>query len=140
MRKAVNLVFITVCTLAIVAALCVLPQRLCFIDGADYKFYCGTSSKDCKTLDVCGNAAVERLCLKNVCGESAVYENFNLEDFLTRFDGEIVFVEELSDSVNYYCRADLPYSVNLYGEEINLHISVRGGTARAGSPIIFGGY
>ncbi|MDE6505443.1 MAG: hypothetical protein K2L42_06200 [Clostridia bacterium] len=140
MHKAINLVFVTVCTLAIVAALCVLPQRLCFTDGADYKFYCGTSSKDCKTVDVSGNAAVERLCLKNVCGESAVYENLDLESFLKRFDGEIVFIEELSDSVNYYCKANLPYSVNLYGKEINLHICVRGGTARAASPIIFGGY
>ena len=140
MRKAVKLAFITVCTLFIVCALWLFPQRLCFADGSAYTFYCGTSSKDCKTVTVSGNAAVERLCLKNVCGESAVYENFDLESFLARFDGEIVFVEELSDSVNYYCKANLPYSVNLYGEEINLHVSVRGDTARAASPIIFGGY
>ena len=53
---------------------------------------------------------------------------------------EIIFTEELSDSVNYYCKANLPYKVKLYGEEINLHISVRENGVKVASPIIFGGY
>ena len=63
-----------------------------------------------------------------------------MDGFLRKVGGEIVFVEELSDSVNYYCRADLPYSVNLYGEEINLHICVKQSGVKIASPIIFGGY
>lgn len=140
MRKALKLVFIMFCAAFVAAALCVFPQRLCFRGGTSYTFYCGTSSKDCKTVVAAGNAALQRLGLKNVCGESAVYVNFRLEEFLRQYGGEIVFIEELSDSVNYYCKADLPYSVILYGKEINLHVSVRGDTATAASPIIFGGY
>ena len=45
--------------------------------------------------------------------------------FLQSVNGEIVFIETLSDSVNYYCKADFPYSVTLYGKEINLHICVK---------------
>ena len=64
----------------------------------------------------------------------------DIDGFLSEVNGEIVFCEELSDSVNYYCTADLPYSVELYGREINLHICVRDDGVAVGSPIIFGGY
>lgn len=55
-------------------------------------------------------------------------------------NGEIVFCEKLSDSVNYYCKADLPYSVELYGKTINLHVCIRKDGVKVASPIIFGGY
>ena len=85
-------------------------------------------------------AAAVRLSLKNVCGEAVVYKSFDLDGFLKQVRGRVVFTEELSDSVNYYCTADLPYSVTVNGHRINLHICVRADSVKAGSPIIFGGY
>lgn len=125
---------------AIIFALALMPSRLCFSGGKNYTFYCGSSSADCREVAGADSPSLTRLTLKSVCGESVEYENFDLEKFLDGVDGKVIFVEELSDSVNYYCSADLPYSVNLYGHEINLHVCVRGKSAKAASPIIFGGY
>lgn len=130
----------TLCAFFIAAGIGCYSQGPCFKNGSGYTFYCGTSSKDCKVVTVYKNPALEKICLKKICGESTDYENFNLDSFLKDVRGEILITEELSDSVNYYCSANLPYSVNLYGKTINLHISVRGDKARVASPIIFGGY
>lgn len=124
---------------AFIFALAVLPSRLCF-NGEVYTFYCGDSSKNCKEITVNDNAALKRLTLSDVCGECALYQSLDIEEFLKSVGGRVVFKEELSDSVNYYCKADLPYKVDLYGEEINLHISVRDDGVKVASPIIFGGY
>ena len=124
-----------------VLLLAILPARLCFEGGTSYTFYCGTSSADCREVVVDNNAALTRLTLTKVCGEAVTFtEGFDLDGFLKSVNGEVVFCEELSDSVNYYCTADLPYSVNLYQREINLHISVREDGVKVASPIIFGGY
>lgn len=116
-------------------------RGLCFNRGESYTFFCGTSSADCREVTVRASAALTaKLALSDVCGEATVYKNFNLEKFLLQYGAKVVWREKLSDSVNYYCAANLPYSVNLYGQTINLHVSVRGDTAKVGSPIIFGGY
>lgn len=122
-----------------IAAFTVLPPRLCFKGGKNYTFYCGSSSADCREV-LTSSPDVKRLFIKDVCGESAEYENFDLESFLKSVNGKVVFREELSDSVNYYCTADLPYSVKLYCHDINLHVCIKDGSAKAASPIIFGGY
>ena len=137
LRLGLTLFFAVVAVLL----LAVLPSRLCFEGGESYTFYCGTSSADCREVVVSANAALTRLTLTNVCGEAASFSgDFDLDGFLKSVNAEIVFVEELSDSVNYYCTADLPYSVNLYQREINLHVSVREDGVKVASPIIFGGY
>lgn len=138
--RAVKLIILSLAAATVLLAVTVFPQRLCFDGGKSYTFYCGTSSKDCKIVTVSKGAFAEKLCLKDVCGESCDYDNFELEPFLEAFGAKVVFKEELSGSVNYYCTANLPYSVNLYGKEINLHVSVHGDGARVASPIIFGGY
>lgn len=138
--RLVKTITLTALAAIIIAAVSVFPHGPCFKSGLNYTFYCGNGSSNCKIITVESGAAVKKLELKDVCGESTVYENLDLDGFLQTVGGKIVFVEELSDSVNYYCTADLPYSVNLYGKEINLHVSVRGDTARVASPIIFGGY
>lgn len=139
MRLA-NITLTALCAAAVVCALALFPARLCFSGGRSYTFYCGTSSADCREITVTENAALTRLRLKNVCGEAVVYDDFDLYAFLAEVGGEILFTEELSDSINYYCSADLPYSVNLYGYSINLHVCVRTDSAKVASPIIFGGY
>lgn len=139
MRTAKLFVLLALAAIILIAAW-VLPERLCFDGGESYTFYCGTSSADCKEVVANENAAAVKLSLKNVCGEAAVYKSFDLQSFLKDVGGKIVFKEVLSDSVNYYCTADLPYSVTLNGQKINLHICVRENSVKAASPIIFGGY
>lgn len=131
---------LTVSLAVVVLALAILPQRLCFDCGESYTFYCGTSSADCKEITVKSSAAQTRLTLKNVCGEATVYSDFDLNEFLKGINGKVVFKEDIDGSVNYYCSADLPYSINLRGAKINLHVCVRGDKAKVASPIIFGGY
>lgn len=138
--RLVKLLIVTVSAALVLAVISLFPKGLCFESGQTYTFYCGTSSADCRIVTVERGAALEKLSLTNVCGESTEYENLDVVQFLSALNGKIVHVERLSDSVNYYCTADLPYSVNLYGQEINLHISVRGDRVRVASPIIFGGY
>ena len=138
--RAVKLTGLTVAALIILAIISVFQSRLCFDGGENYTFYCGTSSKDCKVVTATYSAAAERLFLKNVCGESYETDFDGLESILKKYGGKVVFKEEFSDGINYYCSADLPYSVTLHEQEINLHICVRGNRAKIGSPIIFGGY
>lgn len=125
--------------ITIVAAIAFLSVRVCFEKGEDYTFFCGNTSKDCREVAT-NTPALSRLVLFNVCGESATYKNFDLQSYLTSVDGKIVFEEKLDDSVNYYCTANLPYSILLYGKKINLHISIKKESVKVGSPIIFGGY
>ena len=126
---------------AIVAATAAaLPKRTAFECGTSYTFFVGRDSADCRAVTVDLGAQIVRLALADVCGESTVFDRLDIDGFLSEVNGEIVFCEELSDSVNYYCTADLPYSVELYGREINLHICVRDDGVAVGSPIIFGGY
>lgn len=138
--RFLKLLSVTLAAGALLAALAFLPSRLCFADGENYTFYCGDSSKNCREVTVEGNANAKRLQLSGVCGECAFYREFDLDEYLKSVNGEIIFVERLSDSVNYYCKADLPYSVTLYDEQINLHVCVREDGVKAASPIIFGGY
>lgn len=118
-----------------------LPDRLLFKDGDSYSFYLGDTSKNCRVVTAdSSSAASTRLFINNVCGESATYKSLDVNDFLKRVGGEVIFSEEIDGSVNYYCSAPLPYSVNLYGKEINLHVCVKADGVTVASPIIFGGY
>lgn len=128
------------CAALILAVIAVSPSRLCFSGGDNYTFYCGTSSADCREVRSTFNAEVERLLLADVCGESAEYEAFDLNSYLKQVNGKILFTEELSDSINYYCSANLPYSVNVNGHTVNLHVCVKKDSVKVASPIIFGGY
>lgn len=122
-------------------AVAALPYRLTFRGGESYRFYLGDTSLNCKEVFADGSSApVTRLFLSGVNGESASYKSLDIEKFLKEVDGEIVFYEEVEGTQNYYCKASLPYSIELYGEEINLHICVKEGGVTVGSPIIFGGY
>lgn len=135
-----RIMFLTLCAAIICSAFVVFPQRVCFSGGENYTFYCGTSSADCREVRPAFNAELERLFLKDVCGESVEYKNFDMGSYLKKVNGKIMFTEELSDSVNYYCTADLPYSVEINGYRINLHVCVRKDSVKVASPIIFGGY
>lgn len=138
--RLIKLLSVTFLAAAVLAAIAILPARLCFKGAESYSFFTGDTSKNFSEVTAQTDAAAKRLTLSEVNGECAEYSEIDLEKLLKEVKGEVIFVEELSDSVNYYCKADLPYSVNLYGEEINLHVSVRKNGVKIASPIIFGGY
>lgn len=138
--RFLKLLSVTLAAGALIAALALLSVKPCFDGGESYAFFCGDSSKNCREVVTYGNPAIKKLSLFDICGECAEYSEFDMESYLASVNGTVVFTETLSDSVNYYCKADLPYSVNLYGEEINLHICVRENATKVASPIIFGGY
>ena len=126
--------------LAVIFSAFILPEKVCFANGENGVFYCGDSSKNCNIVSAGNFPLLTKLTLTDVCGESAEYKSFDLQAFLQSVNGEILFLEELCDSVNYYCKADLPYSVELYGHTVNLHISIKDNGVKVASPIIFGGY
>lgn len=139
-RTAFTLFMFTAFAL-LIALLVVLPQRLAFRGAEQYTFFTGKTSSDCRIVTTdCKDAPLIRLTLDNICGESATYGNLDIDKFLQSVNGEVLFTETLSDSTNYYCRADLPYSVALYGQTVNLHICVKESGVTVASPIIFGGY
>ena len=140
MRRFFKLFALTIAAGILLAVITISQAKLCFNGAEGYAFFCGDTSKNCKEVRADDNAKLKKLTLAKVCGECAEYSKLDIENFLQSVNGEIVFVESLSDSVNYYCKADLPYSVTLYGEEINLHICVKNESVKVGSPIIFGGY
>ena len=140
MRRFLKLFALTIAAGILLAVITICQAKLCFKGAESYTFFCGDTSKNCREVRADSNTRLKKLTLPEICGECAEYSELDVESFLKSVNGEIVFVETLSDSVNYYCKADLPYSVNLYGEEINLHICVKNEGVKVGSPIIFGGY
>ena len=140
MKRFLKLMILTIAAGMLLAIFVICQAKLCFKDAESYVFFCGDTSKNCKEVRVDKNALLKKLTLSDICGECAEYSSLDIESFLKSVNGEIVFIETLADSVNYYCKADMPYSVTLYGEEINLHICVKKNGVKVGSPIIFGGY
>ena len=140
MKRFFKLLTLTVFAGVLLAIFTICGAKVCFDGGESYSFFCGDTSKNCREVRADGNAALTKLTLSDVCGECAEYTEFDFESYLKSVNGEVIFVETLSDSVNYYCKADLPYSVTLYGEEINLHVCIKADRVKVASPIIFGGY
>ena len=138
--KLLKLLSVTLLAGAVLLAIAILPSRLCFKDAESYAFFTGDTSKNFSEVTTDSDADAVRLTVGTLSGECAYYTSLDLDRLLKSVNGEIVFVEEYEGSVNYYCKADLPYSVNLYGEEINLHVCFRPDGVKVASPIIFGGY
>jgi hypothetical protein len=138
--RTIKITLLLAAAFAIMLGLIFLPSKLIFSGADSYSFYVGDSSKNCKVVTVTDNAILTKLTLKDVCGESATYSNLDVDAFIEEVGATVIFTETLSDSVNYYCSAPLPYSVTLYGEVINLHICVKADSVTVASPIIFGGY
>lgn len=141
LRGVAVLLFTALAAVLIVCLVGALPDRLVFKGGDSYTFYVGNTSKNCRVVSCqASDAGLTKLTLNGICGESATFASLDIDEFLRSVNGEIIQTERLDDSVNYYCKADLPYSINLFGTTINLHICRREGSVTVGSPIIFGGY
>ncbi|HIR39370.1 MAG TPA: hypothetical protein IAB90_03205 [Candidatus Coproplasma stercoripullorum] len=138
--KFFKILGIVACFAACAACLTAFNSNTCFAEGESYTFFCGDTSRDCRIITVESGAALKKLTLRDINGESTAYPELDIAEFLDEVNGQIIFTEELTDSTNYYCSANLPYSVELYGKQINLHICVKEGQTIVASPIIFGGY
>lgn len=144
MRRAcatVLIIFTLFAATALGAFMYAAPQRLAIYGGESYRFYVGDTSKNCREVRAsAASAPLVRLTLCGVQGECAEYSSLDVDEFLKDLGAEVIFCEETANSVNYYCSAPLPYSITLYGKEINLHVCVKESGVMAASPIIFGGY
>lgn len=128
------------CAFVCAAAFWIFNSPLAFEESESYTFFCGNTSANCREVTVHDNAALKKLALKDVNGESTFYSTLDVQKFLEELGAEVIFTEQLEDSLNLYCSADLPYSTELYGHEINLHVCIKDEGVKVGSPIIFGGY
>lgn len=84
--------------------------------------------------------------LHQIKGESvafALQENPQtlLENILQRYGAKVEFIEQIGDSVSYYCYTKKwSNTLILKGKAVNLHIAIDTASAVVGTPIIFGGF
>ncbi len=83
------------------------------------------------------------LFFNDVRGESVVVDSnrFNAKQILDSYGATVRFSEVVDGVTSYYAYTDkLPYSQNICGYTVNLHVAVCGERTVIGTPIIFGGY
>ena len=67
-------------------------------------------------------------------------DSFDLESFLTSFEANVVFIEEINEGTSYYAYSPkIEYRKQVLGQEINLHVFV-GNQITVGAPIIYGSF
>ena len=84
--------------------------------------------------------------LFHVRGESVELTGTNVDErfvqeLVFRYGGEILFLEEASGCISYYCfTPKFSGGVCVNGQRVNLHVAIGNGRGVVGSPIIFGGF
>ncbi len=105
------------------------------------------------TFEICFNRASssesifsvkkgEFIFLDNVAGESfsTTAQDFNLDNFLNKFNARIVMVEKLENGVSYYAYSPtIKYKAQILDKTVNLQVFV-GEKVTVGSPFIFGSF
>ncbi len=80
----------------------------------------------------------------SVKGESVVFScegKKTVDDLLSTYRAQVLFVEETDGTISYYCYTPRFYDgVRIKGAFVNLHIAHRETRCAVGSPIIFGGF
>ena len=130
-------------SLALLVAPQLLDRRLLFQGAESYVFYTQSASSQAEMLFAdAEHAASVKLTASRLTGESATFAT--AEEALAqaeRYGARLLFTQTTGDVVDrYYYSPQLGAGVRLQGHTVNLHISVRGGSGCAGSPLIFGGY
>ena len=76
------------------------------------------------------------------CGEGFYAEkDFDVDGFLLEFSAKTVYIENLKDAVSVYAYSPkIKNFVILFGERVNLHISVGEETIKVATPVIFGSF
>lgn len=63
------------------------------------------------------------------------------QSILHTFQAEILFIEEVNETISYYAYTPLwQDGLFLQGERVNLHIAISSSHCAVGTPIIFGGF
>ncbi len=81
-----------------------------------------------------------------IFGESCILtenqtEQFDVMEFLSKFSAKVVEVEEIGGCISYYAYSNkIDRAQNFNGQAVNLHVAVRDGMIKIGSPIIFGSF
>ncbi|MDE7297007.1 MAG: hypothetical protein K2N84_07065 [Clostridia bacterium] len=109
-----------------------------FEKGERYELYYGSSSS---RMTVGANPIKDKLLSGKVTGESVRLSGDRREELQTRYQAELLFVEEACGVVNYYYYSPvLGGGVRLGEYAVNLHIAVSAEQTAAGTPLIFGGF
>lgn len=130
-------------SLALLVAPQLLDRRLLFQGAESYVFYTQSASSQAEMLFAdAEHAASVKLTASRLTGESATFAT--TEEALAqaeRYNARLLFTQTTGNVVDrYYYSPHLGAGVRLQGHTVNLHISVRGESGCAGSPLIFGGY
>ncbi len=130
-------------SLALLVAPQLLDRRLLFQGAESYVFYTQSASSQAEMLFAdAEHAASVKLTASRLTGESATFAT--AEEALAqaeRYNARLLFTQTTGNVVDrYYYSPHLGAGVRLQGHTVNLHISVRGESGSAGSPLIFGGY
>lgn len=130
-------------SLALLVAPQLLDRRLLFQGAESYVFYTQSASSQAEMLFAdAEHAASVKLTASRLTGESAAFAT--AEEALAqaeRYNARLLFTQTTGNVVDrYYYSPHLGAGVRLQGHTVNLHISVRGESGSAGSPLIFGGY
>lgn len=130
-------------SLALLVAPQLLDRRLLFQGAESYVFYTQSASSQAEMLFAdAEHAASVKLTASRLTGESATFAT--TEEALAqaeRYNARLLFTQTTGNVVDrYYYSPHLGAGVRLQGHTVNLHISVRGESGSAGSPLIFGGY
>ena len=97
--KLFKILGIVACFAACAACLTAFNSNTCFAEGESYTFFCGDTSRDCRIITVESGAALKKLTLRGINGESTAYPELDIAEFLDEVNGQIIFTEELTDSV-----------------------------------------
>ena len=130
-------------SLALLIAPQYLDKRVLFEGAESYIFYTQSASSQAQMLfaDAKDALSVKRTA-SHLTGESARFAS--AEQALAqaeKYGAKLLFTQQTGDVTDYYYFSpDLGAGVLLRGQTDNLHISVRGESGCAGSPVIFGGY
>ena len=129
-------------SLALLVAPQLLDRRLLFQGAESYVFYTQSASSQAEMLFAdAEHAASVKLTASRLTGESATFAT--AEEALAqaeRYNARLLFTQTTGNVVDrYYYSPHLGAGVRLQGHTVNLHISVRGESGSAGSPLIFGG-
>lgn len=111
-----------------------------FLGYADKFEVCLSHGSDGQILSVNENQLKFLTAIK---GESfkADKNSFDLDAFLSEFNGKILIVERIESGTSYYGYSPkIKYRKNMNGTTINFHVFIGEKTVTVGSPVIYGSF
>lgn len=78
-----------------------------------------------------------------VCGEAFTTnkQNFDLNNFLSKFSAKLLFAESIEGGTSYYAYSSkIKYNQTVNGKKVNLQVFIGENSVKVGSPIICGSF